>query len=176
MLQKHKWNLLNQVLQTMKDCLNVSLPKCPRRWIAATEEQTPRLSCTRYKKFHTSVSVWENPKENLINSSSETPPSPLMSRAWKSSLARSRGSNLVQSRSGSRTWFLSLPLVSQILQLTWKSVGGTNPSRADNFSSEAPSTENVVGTPPHVTHIWIQRDVRTNVSLQKLAQVNLEES
>ena len=78
-------------------------------------------------------------------------------------------------------WFLAVQnssIGSQVPQPTcyWKWVGGTNPSRADNFSSEAPSTENVAGTPPHVTHIWIQRDVRTNVSLQKLAQVNLEES
>ena len=51
-------------------------------------------------------SLKDNP--NLINSSSETPPSPLMSRASKSSLARSRGSNLVQSRSGSRTYFINL--------------------------------------------------------------------
>ena len=68
-------------------------------------------------------------------------------------------------------------MASQVPQPTcyWKWVGGTNPSRADNFSSEAPSTENVVGTPPHVTHIWIQRDIRKEDSLQKLGQVNLEE-
>ena len=33
----------------------------------------------------------------------------------------------------------------------------------------------MAGTPPHVTHIWIQRDARTNFSLPKLAQVNSEE-
>ena len=55
------------------------------------------------------------------------------------------------------------------------SVGGTNPFREDNFSFEAPSAENVAGTPPHVTHIWIQRDIKKEDSLQKLGQVNLEE-
>ena len=49
--------------------------------------------------------------------------------------------------------------LSQILQLTWKSVGGTNPLRAGNFTSGASSTENVAGTPPYGTHIWILRDV-----------------
>ena len=42
---------------------------------------------------------------------------------------------------------------SQILQLTWKSVGGTNPFRADNFSSEAPSLKMWL-VPPHMSHIF----------------------
>ena len=87
------------------DDLIASLPKCPPRWISATEEQTPRPSCTRCKKSFNHFHFQEN--RNLMNSSSETPPSPLMSSASKSSLARRRGSNLAQSRSGSRTWFLN---------------------------------------------------------------------
>ena len=35
----------------------------------------------------------------------------------------------------------------------WKWVGGTNPSRADNFSSEAPSLKMWL-VPPHMSHIF----------------------
>ena len=44
---------------------------------------------------------------------------------------------------------------SQVPQPTcyWKWVGGTNPSRADNFSSEAPSLKMWL-VPPHMSHIF----------------------
>ena len=41
---------------------------------------------------------------------------------------------------------------SQVPRLTWMSVGGTNPSRAGNFTSKASSSEKVAGT-PHMIHI-----------------------
>ena len=61
---------------------------------------------------------------------------------------------------------------SQILQpSSGKWVGGTNPPRAGNLTSEASSTENVAGTPPHGTHIWILRHVEKAWALSKLGQV-----
>ena len=51
------------------------------------------------------------------------------------------------------------------------SVGGTNPSRAGNLTSEASSTENVAGTPPHGTPIWILQHVEKSWALSKLGEV-----
>ena len=53
-----------------------------------------------------------------------------------------------------------------------KWVGGTNPSRAGNFTSEASSSEKVAGTPPHDTHRWILQHVDNAWELSKLGQVN----
>ena len=52
------------------------------------------------------------------------------------------------------------------------SVGGTNASRAGNFTSEASSSEKVAGTPPHDTHRWILQHVDNAWELSKLGQVN----
>ena len=87
----------------------ISLPHSPNVLTAESLQQknkrlvlhAPAAKKTCFNHFH----FQEN--RNLMNSSSETPPSPLMSSASKSSLARRRGSNLAQSRSGSRTWFLN---------------------------------------------------------------------
>ena len=53
-----------------------------------------------------------------------------------------------------------------------KWVGGTNPSRAGNFTLKASSSENVVATPPHDTHRWILQHVDNAWELSKLGKVN----
>ena len=53
-----------------------------------------------------------------------------------------------------------------------KWVGGTNASRAGNFTSEASSREKVAGTPPHDTHRWILQHVENAWELSKLGKVN----
>ena len=65
---------------------------------------------------------------------------------------------------------------SQILQLTWKSVGGTKPSRAYNFSSEAPSTFNMHRSPILAYFFELSGMSRQTFALAELAQVNSGES
>ena len=104
--------------------LIVSRPKYLHRWISGGVAQRPRPSCIRWKNndqahspapAHSPSSVpipslyptptpSPSPLGHLTNSSSDTPPSPFTSRASNSSLALTTGSNLAQSRSGSRTW------------------------------------------------------------------------
>ena len=108
--EKQTWNLFNIFYKpttdidfkrwSMSHSPNVLPTKSLQKKNKCLVLHTPaakKLKCSDNEQ-----SLKDNP--NLINSSSETPPSPLMSRASKSSLARSRGSNLVQSRSGSRTF------------------------------------------------------------------------
>ena len=59
---------------------------------------------------------------------------------------------------------------SQILQLTWKSVGGTNASRADNFSSEAPGAFNMHRYPIHSYIFGLSRISRPTFALSNLVQ------
>ena len=65
---------------------------------------------------------------------------------------------------------------SQILQLTWKSVGGTNAPRADNFSSHAPAAFNMHLSPIHSYLFGISGISRPTFALSNLAQVNSEGS
>ena len=64
---------------------------------------------------------------------------------------------------------------SQILQLT-KSVGGTNASRADNFSSEAPGAFNMHFSPILAYFFGLSGMTGPTFVLSKPVQVNSEES
>ena len=65
---------------------------------------------------------------------------------------------------------------SQILQLTWQSVGGTNPSREVIFSSQAPGTFNMLRSPILAYFFGLTQMSVQTFTLPKPLQVNSVES